>query len=141
SVFSIILCNLGHGVTESGHIKIDSLLDHHRYLGVIEALAMLDAINAGDYRILEALPAVRVCSHLAMMAMSLVHDGLQFGQSKCWIDEKFAISAEGISASGEHFDPIRTVMNLFANDLACLLHSVNFLIASCDLDPRHADVV
>jgi len=66
-------------VTESGYIKIDSLLYHHGDLGIIEALAVLNTIYSGDYRILEALPSVCVGSHLAMMAMSLVHDGLQFG--------------------------------------------------------------
>ncbi len=93
---------------------------------------MLDAVHPSYNRVPEALPTIRVGCYFTLMAMRLIHDCLQFGQRKRRFDEQLAVRAEGITRGWEHFDPIGTVMNLFANDFARLFNPVNFLVPCRD---------
>src|ERR1700730_292185 len=140
-VLAIILHNFGHSVAESSYVKVKPLLHHHGGHLVIQALPVLDSVNASKNRVPKPFAAIRVGRHAMVMAMRLVYDRLQFSQRKRRFDVQLAGGTEGVSRSREHFNPIGAVTNLFADDFARLVRPVNFLIPSSDVDPWSSYIV
>ena len=111
---------------------------------VVEILAMFDGVPAAcGNAVAQAFATECVAGHAAMvMAMRLVDDGFDFGKRKRRIDPQFSCGAERIVCRRKDFDPVRAIMNLFADSAASVIGSRDGFVAarygdSWEADGRH----
>src|SRR5262249_52506563 len=120
---------LGHVVADvDRRAPVDAAADHQVEGLVVEAVAVLHGVDASPERRLDALLAHAVRGDLVAEAVGLVHDGLGLlvrevrpGVERAVLDE--------VAAVGVVLDPVRAVLDLFADRAARVVGAVDHLHA------------
>src|SRR4029077_19817830 len=81
-LLAVAFNNFRHRVTVTGDVPIDALLHYLRFLVFARRLSMLDGISPRHDGIAQTFAAKGVGSYPAMMTVRLIHDRLNFLQSK-----------------------------------------------------------
>src|ERR1700674_1074504 len=99
---------------------------------------MLDGIDARVDTVAQTLAAESMARRFLLVAMSFVDNGIDFFLSESGVTPQRAVGFEFVVRGGVKLDPVRSIVNLLADGLACRPRAVNSLIVSREAHLRRA---
>ncbi len=101
-----------------------------------DVVAMLDGVDAGFDRIVDAMQGHGVRCDFMVLAVRLIDDGVEFIRREGRDVVEHPIGPHEITAVGIDLDPVGAVADLLAHCLACVVGAVNDLHAMRDCHIR-----
>src|SRR5258708_28505762 len=96
---------------------------------------MGDGMNAGVDAVAQALAAERMTRRFFLMAMRFVDNGIHLFFGKRCLAPQLAVGFKFVIRGGVELDPVRSIVNLFADSLACPPRAIHPLGISPERHP------
>src|SRR5712692_6493568 len=130
---------VGKRIMISGQFEVNAFLFHLVGGGIVEFDGMLDGIDAGVDTVAQALATECMARRFLLVTTSFVDNGIDLFLSESGLTPQCAVRLELIVRRGMEFDPVRSVVNLLADGLACRPRAVHGLVVPGETHLRRAE--
>src|SRR5260370_26204701 len=110
---------VGKRIMISGQFEVNAFLFHLVGGGIVQLDGMFDGIDAGVDAVAQAFATESMTRHLFPVAMGFVDNGLNLFLRKRRLAPQFSVGFEFVVRGGMKLDPVRSIVNLLADGLAC----------------------